>query len=183
MRISARPVLLGSLPILWSLLASAPTLAVPPAPPPGSTHSAWQRTVRASAERHPKPAALDTSLCVFHDVSVVPMDRDTVLSGMDVAVRNGRIQSIERAGTGSLPKSARTIEGRGSYLMPSLADLHVHLRYLSQAHETPAMLRLFVANGVTTVLNLLGLPEHLALRDSIARASSPGPMSGRAAFT
>jgi hypothetical protein len=103
------------------------------------------------------------------------MDRDTVLADRTVVVRDGRIATIGATDRVLVPAGATRIDGRGKFLMPGLCDLHVHLRYLGQGGDNPAMLRLFVANGVTTVLNLLGLPEHLALRDSIARGGVLAP--------
>ena len=49
--------------------------------------------------------------------------------------------------------------------MPGLADMHVHL---SPAAGQPSDLggqqfQLFLANGVTTVRNMIGKPEHLLL--------------------
>lgn len=49
------------------------------------------------------------------------------------------------------------IDGRGRWLMPGLYDLHVHL-------EEDEELLFYLANGVTTVLNLSGSPEKLELR-------------------
>ena len=136
---------------------------------------AQQDVARAAAPRHPVPAALDTSTTAFEHVSVVPMDRDTVLRDYTVVVRGGRIAQVGQASKVRVPIGAHRIDGRGLYLAPSLADLHVHLRYLMGARDNEPMLRLFLANGVTTVLNLLGLPEHLVLRDSISRGVTLGP--------
>ncbi|HKQ57039.1 MAG TPA: amidohydrolase family protein [Candidatus Eisenbacteria bacterium] len=132
----------------------------------------------AGAARAAAPPAvpLDPAPIAFVDVSVIPMDRDTVLAHRTVIVRDGRIASIGRAATMRLDARTRRVDGRGKFLMPGLCDMHVHLRYLRERDDNPAMLKLFVANGVTTVLNLLGLPEHLALRDSIARGGVIAPL-------
>ena len=60
------------------------------------------------------------------------------------------------------------IDGRGKFLVPGLIDAHVHVK-----EGDPLVL--FVANGVTTVLNMAGRPFHLALRDSVARGLLLGP--------
>jgi hypothetical protein len=60
-------------------------------------------------------------------------------------------------------------------LTPGLADAHVHLAYLMNGKHNPLLLRLFVAEGVTTIINLLGLPEHLELRSKVARGEVFGP--------
>jgi hypothetical protein len=131
-----------------------------------------------SAARAAAPPAvpLDPAPIAVVDVSVNPKDQDTVLAHRTVVVRDGRIAAIGRAATMRLDARTRRVDGRGKFLMPGLCDMHVHLRYLRERADNPAMLQLFVANGVTTVLNLLGLPEHLALRDSIARGGMIAPL-------
>jgi imidazolonepropionase-like amidohydrolase len=130
----------------------------------------------AASTRAIEPVALDHGVTVFTGVSVIPMDRDTVLANRTVLVRDGKIAAIGSAARVAVPRDAHRIDGRGKYLIPGLCDMHVHLRYLSQAGDNPAMLTLFLANGVTTVLNLLGLPEHQELRDSIATGAVLAPV-------
>lgn len=48
------------------------------------------------------------------------------------------------------------------YLMPGLADMHVH-------YNEPSFAVLFLANGVTTVRNMSGHPFHLEARAAIER--------------
>jgi hypothetical protein len=52
-------------------------------------------------------------------------------------------------------------------------DAHVHFQ--ERDDENRAFLRLFVASGVTTVMNLLGTPTHLHLRADVARGALLGP--------
>ncbi len=104
------------------------------------------------------------------------MDAEKRLAEQDVVVRRGRIAAISPAGTRPAPRRARVVDGRGRFLIPGLADVHVHLRHGPDAADNPPMLELFAVNGVTTVLNLMGLPEHLALRDRVARGRLFGPV-------
>ena len=55
--------------------------------------------------------------------------------------------------------------------MPGLADMHVHLEYF----DDPAILQLFLANGVTTVRNMDGRPYILEWKRKIAQADLLGP--------
>jgi imidazolonepropionase-like amidohydrolase len=103
---------------------------------------------------------------VFTDVAVVPMDRDRILEHRNVVVRDGRIAAI---GAEEPPEGATVIDGRGRFLMPGLADLHVHCWYEEE-------LLLFLANGVTTVRNTWGKPMHLRWRDEIERGERLGPV-------
>jgi imidazolonepropionase-like amidohydrolase len=58
--------------------------------------------------------------------------------------------------------------------MPGLADLHIHLSDYNEQHNA-AMFRLYVANGVTTILNLYGTSHHLELRSKIRDGGLFGP--------
>ncbi|HEX6107549.1 MAG TPA: amidohydrolase family protein [Gemmatimonadales bacterium] len=114
------------------------------------------------------PGAPGRETTVFRDVNVVPMDRERVLPHRSVVVRGDRIVTILPADA-ALPEGARVIEGGGTaYLIPGLHDMHVHLLERGE-------LLLYLANGITTVRNLHGLPRHLAWRDSIERGTLPGP--------
>ena len=60
------------------------------------------------------------------NVSVVPMDRDRVLAGQTVVVTDGTITAMGPANTVAAPAGAQRIDGAGKFLMPGLADMHVH---------------------------------------------------------
>jgi tetratricopeptide (TPR) repeat protein len=104
----------------------------------------------------------------FVNVSVVPMDKEGILNGQTVVVRDGQIVEIGSSKKVKVPKGAEIIHGRGKYLMPGLLDMHAHL---NSPHELPV----FLANGVTTVYNLNGRPAHLLWRDKIVKGEMPGP--------
>lgn len=110
----------------------------------------------------------------FVNVNVVPMDRERIVRGQTVVVRGGKIVQIGPARKMKVPADAVRIDGRGKYLTPGLVDMHVHLRDYPD-DEMSALLKLYVANGVTTVLNLSGTPRHLELRAKIAGGELFGP--------
>jgi imidazolonepropionase-like amidohydrolase len=116
----------------------------------------------AVAQSHPT-----ATLAVEH-VTVLPMDRDTSLADHTVLVSGDRIVWIGPSRTARVPREARRVDGRGAYLIPGLADMHVHL-------ETAEELTALVSAGVTTVRNMRGAPQHLAWRDSIASGLLVGP--------
>jgi imidazolonepropionase-like amidohydrolase len=109
----------------------------------------------------------------FVNVNVVPFDRERILEGQTVIVRDGRIAQLGPAGNVKVPADALRIDGRGKYLMPGLADMHVHLS--AQQDLASQQLQLFLANGVTTVRNMIGKPEHLLFRERVAKGELPGP--------
>ena len=110
----------------------------------------------------------------FVHVDVVPMDSERIVRDLTVVVINGRIAAMGPAGAVVIPREAQEVDGRGKFLIPGLVDMHVHLRNYSSP-DMAALLQLYVANGVTTVLNLSGTPRHLGMRDSVARGLLFGP--------
>ncbi|HZH91627.1 MAG TPA: amidohydrolase family protein [Pyrinomonadaceae bacterium] len=107
----------------------------------------------------------------FVDVNVVPMDSERLIRSQTVIVREGRIATMGPAKSVRLPKGAVRIDGRGRYLMPGLADMHVHLEYF----DRDTQLLLFLANGVTTVRNMDGRPNILSWQKRIADGTLIGP--------
>lgn len=113
----------------------------------------------------------------FVNVNVVPFDGERILEAQTVIVSDGRIAKIGPAANVKVPAGALKIDGRGKYLMPGLADMHVHLHPGAGKQDDLAgqQLQLFLANGVTTVRNMIGKPEHLFLRERVAKAELLGP--------
>lgn len=104
----------------------------------------------------------------FVDVAVVPMTTETVLEHQTVVVKAGRIVKIGPAGSVDLDPGVAVIDGNGRYLMPGLADMHVHLW---DERELP----LYIANGVTFVRNMWGEQTTLAMRERIRSGELVGP--------
>jgi uncharacterized protein YciI len=104
----------------------------------------------------------------FVNVTVVPMTDDVMLSDQVVVVVDGRILHVRAAAEVELPSNVETIAGTGKYLMPGLFDSHVHTWF--EGENT-----LFVANGVTSIVNLFGDPLHLSWRDRITAGELLGP--------
>jgi imidazolonepropionase-like amidohydrolase len=103
------------------------------------------------------------------------MDREVVLKDQHVVIEDGIIVTVGPAADTRLPEGARRLDGSGRFLLPGLIDSHVHLRYLADGGANPAFFRLFLRHGVTTIVNLLGLPEHVRLREDIASGRVTAP--------
>src|SRR5262245_40054074 len=110
------------------------------------------------------------------------MDRERIVEDQTVVVRDGKIQTMGPSQTVREPSGAERVDGHGKFLMPGLADMHVHFvrealpeRPQSSANnsgdrqpgipasaskdheiENRAYALMFVANGVTTVRNMWG---------------------------
>lgn len=105
-------------------------------------------------------------------VTIIPMtDGSTTLADRTVLIRDGKISEVGARGTLRVPPGVRVIEGRGRYLIPGLTDAHVHLEYI----EDPNVLKLFVANGVTSVRSMDGRPYILDWRRRVQAGVLVGP--------
>lgn len=70
-------------------------------------------------------------------------------------------------------ESTQVIDGRGLYAIPGLIDTHVHLEWNG---DEATLLKLFLANGVTTVLDTGNLPQRVfSLRKKVMRGEILGP--------
>lgn len=123
--------------------------------------SAWPQVIPASS-----PVA-------FVGVNVVPMDEERVLARQTVVVRGGRIADIGPVEQIVIPPDAVRIPSSGYYLMPALADMHIH-----EVNNNPNWandLFLYVANGVTTVREMWGTANYLGRRQAIDSGATLGP--------
>jgi imidazolonepropionase-like amidohydrolase len=108
----------------------------------------------------------------FVGVDVMPMTADgVVLRDQTVLVRGDRIAGVGPRGKIRPSGSARVVEGKGRYLLPGLADMHVHLEYFDE----PGVLTLFLASGVTSVRNMDGRPYILEWKRRVAAGDLLGP--------
>lgn len=125
-----------------------------------------------SASESAKPIA-------FVNVNVIPMDTERVLANYTVIVRGDRISEIGPQDGVAVPPDAQVIKGTGAYLIPGLADMHVHLRISPTpkplVDPDPNHLRLYIAHGVTTVRNMAGNRMVLDWKARVARGGLLGP--------
>ena len=117
--------------------------------------------------------AQERSTVVFVNANVLPMDRDTLLTGQTVVIRDGIIQQVGPSRQVRIPAGATRIEAGGKFLMPGLADLHVHM--VGPREVKAELLKMYAVAGVTTIMNLRGTPDDLALRSDIRAGKVFGP--------
>ena len=116
----------------------------------------------------------------FVNVNLVPMTSDVVLPYQTVLVRGDRIEIVGPSNEIRIPRKARIIDGEGAWLMPGLADMHMHTQYDWIGPAWPVFpTNLYLANGVTTIRSfgpLGGSPEHvLNWRNEVKEGKLPGP--------
>ncbi len=111
---------------------------------------------------------------VFTNVNVVPMDGAGVLPDQVVVVDGGTIAALGPTGSLEPPVGSTIIDGQGGYLMPGLADMHMHL-VGDFTYRDPEQLLFFLAQGTTTVRVLGAPPLALKWRDEVLSGELVGP--------
>jgi hypothetical protein len=107
---------------------------------------------------------------IIRNVNVISMAsaNESIDNAKDVYIKKGVIDKIVVTGS-STPKNTMVIDGTGKYLMPGMADMHVHLPREKSTFKTKDFMLMSLANGVTTMRQMRGLPQDLLLRDSIKK--------------
>jgi imidazolonepropionase-like amidohydrolase len=103
----------------------------------------------------------------FVGATVLPMDRDGTLANHTVVVRGNTIALVAPAATIDTT-GATIVDAKGKWIVPGLADMHVH----SWSDHDFGM---YLVNGVTTVRDMFGSPQHLEWRSAIAEGKLAGP--------
>jgi hypothetical protein len=130
--------------------------------------------VAAATVQAQMPAQTTTA---FVNVSVLPMDRDTVLRDHTVVVTNGRIAEVGPSAKVRVPDGAVRVEGKGKFLMPTLAEMHAHIPGGAQPDDAliERTLFLYAANGLGIIRGMLGHPRHLDYRERVAKGELFSP--------
>lgn len=126
----------------------------------------------SEAGQAPQPTTI-----AFTNVNVIPLHHEDVKQDRTVLVRGDRIVSVGSGYEVKAPSDAVVIDGAGQYLVPGLTDAHVHIS------GTPVMRTrddfcdgpIYLAYGVTTVLNLDGNPMLLDCRKRVEAGALLGP--------
>lgn len=108
---------------------------------------------------------------------VLPMTSMERLADQTVLVAGDRITRVAPRHDVTIPPGYRIIDGRGSYLMPGLVDMHVHLAPESgkQGDAAHRALAVMLAHGVTTARGMAGSPNNLIVRAAIEHGHLAGP--------
>jgi hypothetical protein len=105
---------------------------------------------------------------LIRNVSLISMENDTIIPQSDILISNDRIKQIGKELHAENSKVI-IIDGSNKYLMPGLADMHMHFWGDSTA------LRLYIVNGVTTIKSMSGKPEYIKWKDQIKSRTKLGP--------
>ena len=108
----------------------------------------------------------DHGAILIKNVNIIPMTQDTILEHKMILLKDGMINQISDEINS---ENAEVIDGKNKYLIPGLIDMHVHVW---DKYE----LGVYLANGVTTVRNLWGMPMHLRMKEAINNDEIYAPM-------
>ncbi|MEW6759029.1 MAG: amidohydrolase family protein, partial [Acidobacteriota bacterium] len=122
----------------------------------------------ALAQAPPPPVA-------FVHVTVVSPEGEAQRNDQTVLAREGRIEASGPSSSIALPPGTQVVDGSGLFLAPGLVDAHVHLDAMVGARPGFGDAPLFLAHGVTTVINLRGDEETLRVRRRIEEGSHLAP--------
>jgi len=124
----------------------------------------------------------------FVHANLIPMDEERALLDQTVIVRNGRITEIGDVAHTPVPNDAVQIDASNQYIIPALADMHIHLegdawnimfpperQFSDDDLDFEQILFPYIANGITTAQVMSALPEHIALRERIKSGEILGP--------
>ena len=104
--------------------------------------------------RLPSPEQKGDETIAILNIHLVPMTEEKIVKNQTVLVKGKKIIAIGPSATITVPENSMRIDGTGAYLMPGLADMHMHTRndweeWLGPWPVSP--LYLYLANGVTTI--------------------------------
>lgn len=144
-----------------------------------TTPQARYEAAQQALASEPLLAASEEADTAIVNVHVLTMTSARVLPAQTVLVRNGKIAAIGPADRLRPRSGMRIVDGQDGYLLPGLADMHVH------SNGNPMSLLLFLANGITTVRQMSGRPEYLQWARRVAAGEilapdlySTGPILG-----
>jgi len=119
-------------------------------------------------------------IIAFQNVNLVPMTTEKIIRHQTVLIKGTSISAIGASNEVEIPENTMVIDGAQAYLMPGLADMHMHTRkdWLSDVWPV-SPLSLYLANGVTTI-RCFGetgrSPDYiLRWRDEINKGNLNGP--------
>src|SRR5260370_42279936 len=124
-------------------------------------------------------------LAITH-VTVIDATGAQPRQDMTVIIMDERVAALGPYGSTAIPRGAQVVNATSKFLIPGLADMHVHLTGAGEPRGSREfIIPLLLANGVTTVRDMGGNVEDLArLHIEISSAfalgrkfSSPGLIS------
>ena len=121
-------------------------------------------------------APAENSIAITH-VTVIDMTGAPPLADQTVLVEKQRIAVVGATASVPIPRGMKIVDASGKFLIPGLADMHVHLTAAGEPDGSRRlMIPMLLANGITTVRDMGGYLESLIpLRKEIEDGKRLGP--------
>lgn len=113
-------------------------------------------------------AGFTHSATLVDNVHVLTMQDGAMLQRGAVLIEGGRIAAVGERDSLTMPQDVQVIDGEGGYLLPGLTDMHSHIM-------SPESLTLQLVYGVTTIRNMWGRDDILAMRAEEQRGELLAP--------
>ncbi len=116
------------------------------------------------------------TLAITH-VTVIDATGAPTQQDMTLLTADQRITAVGPSGSTAIPRGAQILDATGKFLIPGLADMHVHLTGAGEpTGSREFIIPLLLASGVTTVRDMGGNVEDLLrLRNEISSGIRLGP--------
>ncbi|MCB9047554.1 MAG: amidohydrolase family protein [Chitinophagales bacterium] len=118
-------------------------------------------TLLFSLACHAQPALQEADIIVRH-ANIITMKDSVPLQDQLLCIKDNRISYIGADNKKAISTTAKVIDAKGRYLMPGMAEMHVHL---PGPDEIKQFLTLNLMGGITMVRAMRGREEQLAYRD------------------
>ena len=105
---------------------------------------------------------------IIHNVTIIDVIEGEAVADNAIVVVDGQISDIVSDRHVRDYDVDTIIDGGGNFVIPALADVHVHI-------QSRAELQSFVRYGVGLVVNMSGGPQHLEMREAVASGELLGP--------
>ena len=114
----------------------------------------WLFVLLAEVVLLPLPGQAQDVPVVISGVNVIDPRNGAVLTGQAIVIDGGRILDVLPDGDPAIPGSAVVFRADGKWVIPSLWDVHTHIR---NPGEVEAFFPLLIANGVLGIRDVGGL--------------------------
>lgn len=109
---------------------------------------------------------------VIQDVTIVDLERGTLLAHKTVVIQDGTIVDVVTARAAASRPEAEVVKGYGKFLIPGLWDMHSHITH------TDVDFPLYIANGVLGIRSMGGIQEEVfSWQSKLKDGSLLGPLA------
>ena len=103
---------------------------------------------------------------IIKDANIIPLSQNTVLTKKSVLIENGKIKQIDDFKNLPQDKTCTIVNAKGKFLMPGLADMHVHL---PTENQVDTLLKCDIAAGITHIRVMKAELNQLKLKEKISQ--------------